>query len=135
MPDRTVDPVYVPFTITTVAGTPRNLPAVTPLQVPRGILESVDLLVPSGHAGQTGILFTLSGQQILPWSAVVAWITGDGFTQTFEVGIEVDTLLRAITYNEGQFPHSHFVRCKIRQIAATSGMPSLTLLDNNELSA
>lgn len=133
MPQRTVDPIYIPQNFTVPPGTTIAAPLTTVIVVERGVLESIDLQVPRGHCGATGIRFTLSSQQFLPWSNAVSWINGDDLKETFACDVEVDTQLRAVAYNIGQYPHTFYCRFKIRRLTESSVLPPLRLLSAAEL--
>lgn len=133
MPRRTVDPVVVPYTAVVPNTATIIAPAVFVPALPAGIMEKIELQIPPGHVGATGIRFRQSKQQIVPWSNTVAWIIGDDIDMTFPVGIEIDTGFDIIAYNVGNYPHSFYLRFTIRQLAESTGLPTLTLIDNSRL--
>jgi hypothetical protein len=133
--NRTVDPIYVPFSVTTPPGTPIATPLATTIPIPHGWLEQVDLQIPPGHGGFTGIRFVLSGITILPYSTPGQWIVGNDLHQLFDVPIEVDTLFRVNTYNTGVYPHTHYVRFRLRQLPATAALPTAQLAPVAQLNA
>lgn len=123
---------YFPVTVTTPAGTAKASPLSTLVAVPPALLTCVDLLIPAGHAGQTGFRVVYSGQVILPFngSDAVAWIVGDDDHTTFDLAFPVSTQLRIQTYNTGVFDHSHYVRFKVdyNAISAAGSRPTLTIV-------
>lgn len=133
--NRTIDPIYWPLTIATPAGIAPGLPVVTNVGQPHGWLEQIDLTIPPGHSGATGIRFVLSGITILPYSTPGQWIIGDDLHEVFDVPIEVDTGFRVNTYNTGQFPHVHLIRFKIRQLPAAAGLASVTPIESSALNS
>lgn len=134
MPRRTVDPVTVPFTAMVNPGTTIAAPATfTPDLVP-GVLEAIELQIPPGHVGTTGIRFTYSQQQIVPWSNAITWINGDDLDKSFPVDIEIDDGLKVVAYNIGNYPHSFFLRFRIRQLPVSNGIPQARLLPASQLS-
>lgn len=128
MAGTTVDPVYVPANITTLAGTTPAAPLVSDIALPHGVLETIELLIPPGHLGATGIRFLLSGQQVLPWSNATVWIVGDDLDQLFDMNTTTAEHFQAVTYNVGNFAHTHYVRCRVRQLEQGGGIPTITPL-------
>lgn len=120
MPKRVVDPIYVPGSVTTTRANNGANPLVTNFPVPHGQLLAVDLQIPPGHSGTTGIQFRLSGQLILPYASTAAWIIGDDLHEIFDVDVEVDRTFQVVTRNDGFYDHSHYFRLKIRQLAPSS---------------
>lgn len=135
MPRRTVGPLYVPASIAVPKGTLAAAPLVTPIVVEAGQLEAIDLQIPNGHSGVTGIRFTLAGQQILPWSNTVSWIIGDDLRETFLCDVEVDTQLAAVAFNVGNYAHTFLCRFRIRQLDGNTAPTPLRLIENNQLGA
>ena len=129
--DRVVDPINQTFQVTTASGNPRTAPVSTNLPVRHGRLVAVEVYIPKGHWGVTGFALQLSGVTILPYSAQFPWIIGNDDRIVFDVDVEVDTKLTAVTFNEGNYPHSHYVRCQIKTIAdrVTFGRPQLVALE------
>lgn len=128
---RVVDPIYQPFTVTTPAGTLKTAPQSSALAVQHGRLIGIDLLIPPGHSGTTGIRLELAGAPILPWSSTPQWIIGDGLSELFDSDIEVDRGLVAVTYNEGNYTHSHYLRLVIRSLTRSQPLPQPRLLNLN----
>lgn len=133
--DRTIDPVNVNFAVTTPTGNPRTTPLATTLTVPHGNLVAVELLIPRGHRGVTGFSLQLSGAVIVPYRSSFPWIIGDGDRLMFDVEIEVDTQLKAVTFNEGNFPHTHYLRLVVRSLPVRQGFVPISLVTNEALSA
>lgn len=121
MADRTVDPIIVPFSVTTPAGTAIANPIFTTVPVPRGRLSAVEVQIPPGHAGQTGLRLELARQQIIPFSTAASWLLGDDYTHDFPTDVEVDQGLRVATYNTGQYDHTHYLRLTVWKIAPAAG--------------
>lgn len=117
MAERTVDPIVVPFTVTTPASTAIANPQFTAVDLPPGRLVSVELQIPPGHAGTTGFRLEVAQQQILPFSTAPTWILGDDYVHEFDMDFEVGTGVRCATYNIGNYPHTHYLRLGIRRLA------------------
>lgn len=135
MPGRVVDPVVIPWTVTVPAGTPIAAPMLSPPELVPGRIEQVEIQIPPGHVGATGIRFTLAGQQILPWSNDIAWIIGDNLRAPFPLDIEVANGFVVVAYNTGNYDHSFYLRFTVRQLDQVSAMPTLTLVTNDQLSS
>jgi hypothetical protein len=127
MADRTLHRRLYATAITTPAATTTHLfPQSTPLSVPLGVLVSAELVIPTGHAGVTGFSLELSGALILPFDEGLNWIVGDGDVLDYALGIQVDTGLVALTYNEGFYDHSHYVRLTVEDLPALAVAASVS---------
>jgi hypothetical protein len=112
------------------AGTPANGAVSTP--VPLGgdrVLVVVELYVPPGSAGQVGAQLQLSGSVILPFAATPGggasyvfnagdWLIIDGDRLEYDIGMEVDSGLKIVTYNTGTFTHTWQWRFKTADVPA-----------------
>jgi len=118
MPDRTVDPRYIPTTVTVPANTPQSAPTSLDPGLGQVFLEEVQLYIPPGHGGLTGLAISLAGMHIVPYGGPNAYILGDGAGFTFDVGIEVDSGLNVVTFNADiAFAHLFYLRWKVSSIA------------------
>lgn len=129
MPATTVDPIHVPINVFTTAGTLRSAPLTSTFQLPHGTIEAVDLVIPPGHLGVTGIAILMSQAIVLPWSLGAAWIVGNDLRETFPLDVDVTDVLQLRTYNEGHYDHTHYLRFRIRQLAQSQGIPTLRAVD------
>lgn len=117
MPDRTINPRYVPQTVTVPANTAIASPTSTPTALGHCILDAVSVFIPSGHAGLTGLAIQLAGVHVVPFGDNTAYVLGNDSTDEFDLGVEVDTGLNVITYNiDAAFPHTFYLRFKCRDI-------------------
>lgn len=130
-PQRVVDPAYTPFTITTPKGTAIAAPQSTALNVPVGQLLEVELQIPPGHHGTTGFRLQLAGSAILPFSNPPAWILGDNYQRVFALDVEVGGGLVAVTYNVGNYDHTHYLRALVRSRLTQPTRQRVQLLDLN----
>lgn len=110
MADRTLRSRYFTHRVDAPAGTPPDNPQGVPLAVFESVLVSVDVLIPSGHAGLTGLAFEYAGERVVPWGDSSTWLQGNDQTLTLMVGLEVSTELIALTYNEGGYDHAWYLR-------------------------
>lgn len=114
MPGKTVGTRYFSPTITAPALTIPDLPAVVPVSVGFVVLEAVQIIIPAGHNGLTGIALSDSGQVFLPFDDPPTFLIGDDDDQTYDVGIEVANLLEILVYNTDVFDHAWHVRLRVR---------------------
>lgn len=121
MPDRTIDPRYIPTTVTVAANVLSTAPTSTNPNLGSCIVESVNVFIPPGHAGLTGLAVQLAGVHVVPYGDNTAWVIGDDASLDFELGVEVGADLRILTYNvDLAFSHAFYLRWKIRSVAPTS---------------
>lgn len=130
MADRVVDPVYIAVRVPTAPGTLQATPQVTAIDLPHGNLLSLDLTIPPGHLGFTGFSLRLASATILPYSNPASFIVGDDLQETFLIGIEVDTGVRVVTYNIGQYSHAFYLRFLVQQNPPSTSVPQATLTAN-----
>lgn len=130
--DLSLSQSYFPLTITTTAGTAIATPKKTTVAIPPAVLTDVDVLIPQGHAGQTGFRVVYSGQVIVPFGGADAdtWVIGNDAEPHFGVSFPISTGLVIQTYNTGRFDHSHYVRLKVdyNAMSAGSSVPYLTIV-------
>ena len=128
MATRVVDPVYIAQRVSTPPGTLQATPQVVVADLPAGNLESLDLTIPPGHLGFTGFSLRLASATILPYSNPGQFIVGDSLQETFIIGVDIDTGVRVVTYNTGQYPHAFYIRYRIRMVPVASGVPTPALI-------
>lgn len=110
---------YYPLTIVTPRGTLATAPLVTAAGLIDAILDDVEIQIPPGHSGLTGIALVYAGQQIFPWSAVASWLSADDYVQRFDIGMEVGPQLSVRTFNVGASDHTFFLRFKMHDLPAS----------------
>lgn len=111
---------YIAFVVTVPAGTAIAVPDHTALPLGEVTLVEIDLRIPGGHAGFTGIRFEYAAVPLVPWNDSTAWIMGDDERLTFEVGFDVSAAVDAVAYNTDYFDHFFIVRCKVEDLYADS---------------
>lgn len=130
--DFSLSPSFFPLTVTTTAGTTKAAPTKTNVVVPPCVLTLVDLLIPPGHAGQTGFQLVQSGQVILPFAGAATdqWIIGNDVHELFDMDYPVGSGLVIQTFNTGKFNHSHYVRLRVDYNAYTGAnvKPALSIV-------
>ena len=96
--------------ITVPAGTAIASPVTQSWVTEDAYILSVELIVPPGHNGLTGIRVSKGDVQILPWSAS-SWIIANDYTRVFPVEDYIPTLdMKIQAYNTGQYPHTFYLR-------------------------
>lgn len=125
---------YAPANVTTPPGTTAAAPQTTPVFIGDVQLVTVQLRIPPGHSGLTGISVQLASQSLLPWGPAGSWVVGDDDLLQFDVGMEVDAGLTVVTYNTGKYPHTHYLRF-VWQPLDQPAAPTLTLVPNDLLTA
>lgn len=94
------------------AGTTAASPASVAVDLSTTVLREVQLLIPPGHAGVTGLAIEYSGARLLPWDQPNSWIIGDDLNLTFELVFPVSTPLRVKGFNLGVYDHTFHLRIK-----------------------
>lgn len=98
------------ISVTVPAGTPIANPQVTPWKTEDKAIVSVELDIPTGHSGRTGIRIMKGDTQLIPWG-FNSWIIGSGIDHDFPVGRYTPTGDVSIqAYNIGTFPHTFYLR-------------------------
>lgn len=115
MPGRTPDYRYVVKTVTTPAGTPSSAPLKTSVTLGDVTLLDVQIVIPDGHAGQTGIAVVSDNFGIVPWDPAVSYVVGNNEEPVFGVDMTMGHPIAIWTYNTGAFDHRHHVRFRVRE--------------------
>lgn len=129
---------YFPFSPIVPAKTAPAAAITTPMPLEYGHLHGIEVQIPAGHNGLTGVRFTYQGQQIIPWSNL-AWLVGSGDRFMFTWDAEIMPYgLAMITYNTDLVPHQFFARADLtphlgespHAVAAAqlAGVPSAALV-------
>ena len=120
---RVADHLYWPVTLTVPASTPASAPATVLPFTNDKYIEAIEVEVPPGHSGLTGIAVTYDGVNIVPWSPTAAWITADNYVKEFDVGMVMGAQLTIAGYNTDVFAHTFYVRIKVRYQATGAPAP------------
>lgn len=105
-----VQKYYTEIDITTPPGVLQSAPLVTQINLGDVMLHQIDMRIPPGHNGFTGIQIKLSDNAIVPWGNASAFIVGNDESLKFEYGDEVDAGLTVVTFNIGTYAHTHYLR-------------------------
>ena len=112
-----MDRIYV-LTITAPAGTPQSAPVTKAFPLEDGLLDKIQMLIPFGHNGTTGIAVKHGDVTLLPWGQG-SWLIGSNEWTEFPVNQEVLTdSLHVEAYNGGTFDHSWYLRAFIKDSPA-----------------
>jgi hypothetical protein len=104
---------YWPITVTPAPGTQPAAPHDRTWNFTQGILAAIQIQIPAGHNGRTGIRIVYHGTVIIPWS-LSGWIIASGETFTFDWDDEImATGLVVETYNTDITPHNFYLRAKV----------------------
>lgn len=106
--------------VTCPAGTSDASPQSTSWQLEDAQLLWVEIIIPPGHSGTTGIRLSRAGTVIIPFS-YNSWIVGDDdrLTLSFngeitQIGLDIDT------YNNDVYDHTFYLRAMIRDLETES---------------
>lgn len=132
MPDYTPDYRYLHRTVTVPATTLRTSPQITAYDPGQVRLVEAQIVIPDGHAGQTGIALVYDNQGIVPWSVPVDWVIGNDEEPIFDVDFTIGHAMQIRAFNEGIFEHSFYLRLKVRDISldlAGAVVPNVLITD------
>lgn len=107
------------FDVTAPAATPKAAPleVATPWQ--QGDLVGVEIVIPAGHAGLTGLRLAAAHAQVLPYTAG-AWIVGNDEKIEWELASYITTgAWSAFVYNSDVVDHTFHVRYRVADFALT----------------
>jgi hypothetical protein len=108
MPPRIYD-----IAVTVPPGTPSSAPQSTKWVTENNTIVDIELEVPPGHNGLTGIRIVKGDVQLIPWSAGT-FIVANDYTRVFAVGAYIPTTDMTIqAYNTGAYPHTFYLRMTI----------------------
>lgn len=91
-----------------VAGTPETAPTPTAVGLPAfSHLWMVEVRIPAGHQGVTGLALVDSGQFILPYEVSgQAWLVGNDDLLRYPYDKEVGANVAFLAYNNGAYDHT-----------------------------
>lgn len=92
----------------------RNVPATSPTSYTVSLgdvmLDKIDIRIPPGHNGTTGLRIVFNGSYIVPWSQGGDWLIMNDEALEVLVGTEVDTHLTLQLYNTDVYSHTAYLR-------------------------
>jgi hypothetical protein len=124
-----MDRVYS-LTVAVPAGTAIASPVTVPFPLETNLLADIEILIPSGHAGLTGIRIQRGDVIVLPWGQG-SWLIGSDYVRTFPVDENINAnALTVAAYNTDIFPHSFYLRARISDApAAPAALPPVQQAD------
>lgn len=118
-----------PCNTTCPPGTPIATPQVFLPKLPDIWIDSIDLRIPAGHRGLTGIYIANNGTAIMPYASPPSFIVGDDDHYQFDVGVEVATQFQIVTYNLDVFAHQFLLKVSGRPMVTTqTGLQTATVV-------
>ena len=104
------------FQVPVASSTPEASPVDTALTMAPGRIEAIEVFIPAGHAGLTGLALVHSGQQVIPFAAG-SWIVGDGETIKWTVArFPTGDAWQARTFNTDTVPHTFYLRVLLNEL-------------------
>jgi hypothetical protein len=117
--------------VITSAGTAIAAPLITTWALEDNLLQDIEVFIPNGHNGATGIRVLRSQQQVAPWGNNSFLIANDA-TVAVPVGEELtESKLVIQTYNTGSYDHTFYLRAAISDLsaaAASTATPDLAAI-------
>lgn len=112
------------FTVSTPKSTTKAAPRTTALTFTPGVVVWVEVVIPTGHIGQTGIALAYGGQQVIPEGTGV-YIVSNGETLHWSLDdMPTGNRWQAVTYNlDPTNGHNHYLRFGIREFVAPDNAP------------
>lgn len=109
MPHTTATRIY-PLQLNVPAGTLPTAPQITPWVTEDNVVVSIELEIPPGHNGLTGIRIMKGDTQLLPFASNT-WIIANDYSRVFPIDDYIPTGdLKVQAYNQGSYPHAFFLR-------------------------
>lgn len=102
--------------VTIPAGTAKSAAVVTPWPLENNILDTITVVIPSGHCGFTGVRVLQASQQIVPWGNSSYIVAND---EKIPIDINIEIGASAITvqaYNTDVYAHTFYLRAAVRDI-------------------
>lgn len=100
-----------PARVSTPSSTAEASPQETEVSLPQGTLERIECVIPSGHAGLTGLAVQYSGEHIFPWGTD-GWVEGNDEVVVHDIGMPLGgSPVVVVTYNtDDTYDHDHLLR-------------------------
>lgn len=98
------------FDVTVAAGVTATAPTETATAFASGIVTRVEITIPNGHAGLTGIRLAVAHGVVIP-NNTGAWIVGNATELGYDLVGQLDSgAWSAFTYNTDVYAHTFHVR-------------------------
>lgn len=99
--------------VTTPLGTTQAAPLTTSWNLGNVVLETVEIMIPRGHSGLTGIHIDYQGVALIPFSQPAVFLVAADETITIPVDLEIGAALSVVTYNTDVFDHAFYLRALV----------------------
>lgn len=121
------DPRYVQWVAPEcAAGTSEGAYTTTPAGIATALLWTVEIRIPAGHQGVTGIALVDSGHFVVPYDPTgPTWLIGDNDRLSYPYGKELGSNVVLATYNTGTYDHTWQVRLVYTPMSAYKSSPSI----------
>lgn len=107
------------FDVAVPAGTAKTAATETDTNFAQGTVTSVEIVIPDGHAGLTGITILQAHQQVIPWTAG-AFIVGNAEVIRWDVAGFLDNGSWSVRcYNTDVYDHTFHLRFLVNENSAT----------------
>lgn len=77
------------------------------------IVEHLEVMIPRGHAGLTGVRIAYQGVTLLPWGEPPVYIVANDETIGVPVDLEIGAPLSVVAYNLDVFAHTFYWRAVV----------------------
>lgn len=96
--------------VTASLGTAQASPQTTSWDLGAVIIEELQVMIPRGHSGLTGIHVDYQGVALVPFATPATFLVASDETITVPMGLEIGAPLSVVTYNTDTFDHSFYLR-------------------------
>lgn len=120
-----VQPRYVQTVVTVPAGTALISPLAQSFALGVVVVDRIEVMIPPGHAGLTGLAILYGGVPLVPWqtgnvplTSLADFLVGDDKDWQFSVGFQISGPLQIRAFNTDVYDHSFYLRAEVRDVAA-----------------
>jgi hypothetical protein len=106
-------------TVTVPAGTAPDTPISTDVSFPPGTVTGIEVVIPDGHAGLTGLALGQAGSAVIPATPGAFLISNDEKITWDISGALNNGDWQAICYNRDGYDHTFYLRFLITEISDT----------------
>lgn len=108
------------------AGTLHTAPMTVPWLTEDAYWHDIELVIPDGHNGTTGVKVMKGDVSIIPWGGKM-FIVASGYQRLFPVNGYVNTGdMKIVAYNEGFYNHVFYLRATVSTFSHTGAVSSVT---------
>lgn len=111
------------FTIVVPASTTSASPYSQDLEMRAGELVGVELVIPDGHLGLTGIQLAIDGQAVIPATRGAYIVGNDDVIEWPLGGFPTGGQWQAVAYNTDVFAHTFYVRLLLTELELAASRP------------